>query len=64
VHAHAVNQVEEQKRHQGKRENGQIRVKIPQHGHDNIAVVGQGRNLREDLLIGQPKDDGAREEAK
>jgi hypothetical protein len=64
LHAHAVNQVEEQERHQRKCENGEIGVEIPQSRDDDVTVVGQIRDLREYLLIGQTEDNGAREEAK
>lgn len=52
-----VNQIKQEHGHQGKEDNGQERAEIPQIGNDNIPHIGDGRNDRENLLVGQAVND-------
>ena len=57
-----INQIEQQQSDQGKEQDEQERVDIPQVGHDHVAKFGEGCNGREHVLIGQAKDHSANEE--
>ncbi len=60
--SHAVDQVEQQERHQGKEHDEQEGANIPKIRHVDIAIVCNRRNHREHLLISQAENHSARQE--
>ena len=54
LHMIAIDQIEEEPAKQRKEANRQRRADMPQLGHNCRAQIGNGRNLGEHLLIGQP----------
>ena len=61
--SHAVDQIEEQERHQRKHQDEQEGIEVPQVGHVDIAIIRNCRERREHLLIGQAVDHGASQKA-
>ncbi len=64
LHAHAINSIEQQQAHEGDGQHGHVGIDVPQIGHDDVAVVGQFRDLWKHLLIGETEDGSASQETK
>ena len=60
--AAAVDQVEQEHGDQSEQQHEQVRVQLPEIRYDHVANLGDGRDLREDLLVSQPEEDCAGQE--
>jgi hypothetical protein len=59
----AVDQIEQEDRDHTEKQHEEIRVKVPDVGHDDVAVFGNRRDTRENLLVSQSENHRARQES-
>jgi hypothetical protein len=64
VQSRPVDQIEQQHAHQSEEQYSQVRIEIPDIWDDDIAIIGDLRDDRKNLLVGHAIDDGADQKTK